>query len=245
MIYYFSATGNCRHVAQEIAGAIGDKAFSIEKADPEIRISQGEVFGFVTPTYMWELPVFVREFLNRIKIAGTGDFYSFLVATYGTTPGCTGEEARRILAGRGVELSASFSIKMPDTWTPIFNLSDREKVAGLNRAADAQIVRVAEQIKSGVRGNHTERRTPYILRIFTDPIFNHERKTRNFFLDDSCIGCGLCAGQCPVQAIEIREKKPVWVKDRCALCLRCLHHCPGFAIQYGKHTRQHGQYRHP
>ena len=30
--------------------------------------------------------------------------------------------------------------------------------------------------------------------------------------------------------------KPVWVKERCAMCLRCLHRCPKFAIQYGKST---------
>ena len=30
--------------------------------------------------------------------------------------------------------------------------------------------------------------------------------------------------------------KPVWGKERCAMCLRCLHRCPKFAIQYGKST---------
>ncbi len=87
---------------------------------------------------------------------------------------------------------------------------------------------------------------PMAVKILTDPFLNSERKTKNFYVEDSCIGCGLCARKCPVQAIDIKDKKPVWTKEKCALCLRCLHHCPKFAIQYGNgKTKKHGQYRNP
>ena len=36
MIYYFSATGNCKHVANRIANVIGDRAVSIEEAEYNI-----------------------------------------------------------------------------------------------------------------------------------------------------------------------------------------------------------------
>ena len=91
-----------------------------------------------------------------------------------------------------------------------------------------------------------QHKKPLAVKVFTDPFLNSERKTKNFYVEDACIGCGLCAKKCPVQAIEIKNKKPVWVKNQCALCLRCLHHCPKFAIQYGNgKTKQHGQYRNP
>ena len=100
MICYFSATGNCRHVAKTLAAALQEEAVSILDIRDEISLSKGEHFGLVTPTYFWELPKPVREFLEKIEINQTEDHYSFVIATFGTTPGCTGEEARRLL-GKG------------------------------------------------------------------------------------------------------------------------------------------------
>lgn len=70
-------------------------------------------------------------------------------------------------------------------------------------------------------------------------------KTSHLRLEEGCIGCGRCAANCPVQAIEMQERRPVWGKEKCAMCLGCLHRCPKFAIQYGGNTRRHGQYTHP
>lgn len=245
MICYFSATGNSKYVAERIAGALGDTAVSIVNAEPAFRLAAGERFGLVTPTYFWELPVPVRDFLSRLALAG-GAHYVFLIATYGTTPGCCGEDARRVLKKRDIALNAAFSVRMPDTWTPIFDLSDPEKVAAQNRDAEGFIADVIARIQAQETGNRTERRAPYAVRAITDPLMNSARKTKHFYVEDSCIGCGLCARNCPVQAIALRDKKPVWVRERCALCLGCLHRCPKFAIQYGSgKTKLHGQYRNP
>ena len=80
----------------------------------------------------------------------------------------------------------------------------------------------------------------------SDKLYLKARRTSNFYVEGSCVGCGLCAKQCPVKAIEIQSGKPVWIKEHCTLCLRCLHLCPKFSIQYGdSKTKQHGQYHHP
>ena len=246
MILYFSATGNCKHVAKCIAEEFGDTALSILEAPKEFSLKKGEMLGIVTPTYFWELPTIVRDYLTELSPDMPGDNYTFLIATFGTTPGATGEEARHILSANGILLDAAYSIRMPDNWTVWFDLSDPEKVAAQNAKADIQIKKVTEQIRKETLGNHQMPRVPYFMQTFTDAAFTSARQTSNLHLEGSCIGCGLCAKICPVNAIEIKDGKPVWVKDHCALCFGCLHHCPKFAIQYGNGaTKKHGQYVHP
>ena len=71
------------------------------------------------------------------------------------------------------------------------------------------------------------------------------RRTAHLRVEKSCVGCGLCVRKCPVQAMELRDGRPVWVKEKCVMCLGCLHRCQKFAIQYGKRTKGHGQYTNP
>ena len=46
-------------------------------------------------------------------------------------------------------------------------------------------------------------------------------------------------------AIEVINNKPVWVKEKCTLCLGCIHRCPKFSIDYKEKTKAHGQYLNP
>jgi flavodoxin len=128
MICYFSATGNCKHVAERIAEATGDRAVSIEGLEPEIQLSEGEVLGLVTPVYFWELPIPMSEFLERANFKMRPS-YTYLVVTYGTRTGCSSGHAGKLLKQKGIGLDAAFSIRMPDTWTPDFDLTDKEATA--------------------------------------------------------------------------------------------------------------------
>ena len=49
---------------------------------------------------------------------------------------------------------------------------------------------------------------------------------------ESCVGCGLCAQDCPAKAIEVfalnRDEKRfvlVYHLDRCTFCAQCVHSC--------------------
>jgi Fe-S-cluster-containing hydrogenase component 2 len=102
-----------------------------------------------------------------------------------------------------------------------------------------------EQIKGRVTGVHMDFRLPLLGAVIGEKVYENKRRTKNLTATDTCIGCGLCAKKCPIRAIEMKEKHPVWVKEQCLMCLRCLHHCPKYAIQYGPNTSKHGQYRNP
>ena len=136
-------------------------------------------------------------------------------------------------------------MRMPDTWTPIFDLSDPERVAETVADAEPLIDDVIGKVVARESGDWCGPRTP---RIAAPAMHLHHlsmRRTSHFTVDETCIGCGLCAKRCPAQAIEMRNGMPTWAKESCFACLRCLHSCPKFVIQYGRNTRAHGQYRHP
>lgn len=247
MIFYFSATGNSRYVAERVAAATGDVAASIieRREGLDLAPTPGEAVGIVSPTYTWGLPIVVREFLRDLRL-DPAPGYLWFAATYGTTPGQTGRDAEKILRGCGLTLSARFSVRMPDTWTPLFDLSDPGKVHRINEAAEPQIDRIIAKVRARTRGDFMDRKTPVLLSKAVYGLeYDSMRRTSHFMVEDSCVGCGLCARNCPVIAIQMRERRPVWVADRCAMCLGCLHRCPKFAIQYGARTKRHGQYTHP
>ena len=133
---------------------------------------------------------------------------------------------------------------MPDTWTVWFDLSDKEKVAEKNRKADREIDEIITKILAKTKTKRMKRQAPFFTAFTYKISYDDMRKTSNLYVEESCIGCGLCADKCPTNAIEIKNGKPVWIKEKCAICLGCLHRCPKFAIQYGKNTKKHGQYRH-
>jgi ferredoxin len=239
MIFYFSATGNCKYVAKRIADATGDEIQSIQNISDDTILSDHTI-GIISPTYNYTLPVITRDFLMKVKLSAD---YLYYVAAYGTSPGGSDRHAAKFL---GRPFDAYFSVKMPDTWTPTYDLSTPEKIAKFTKTTEADIDRVIRYVKEKHNGQFMDNRKNTLIAFIGKCLYEDTRKTKHLYVTEDCIGCGLCAKKCPVQAIEIREKKPVWVKDKCMMCLGCLHRCPKFAIQYDRgNTKEHGQYKNP
>lgn len=249
MIFYFTASGNSKYVADRLAYATGEKTRSITKClqtgQLDFEIPSGENVGFVCPVYSWSLPSIVWDFFEKVRFKTAADPYFYYVTTYGTISGDTGRAAKKELRKKGFVLQAQYSVKMPDTWTVIFDLSDKEKVQKNNKRAEEAIDSVIAKVKEQATGDYMERELPDFLAAIGRKKYEKDRQTSHLHVDkEKCISCGLCAKDCPIKAIEMQEEHPVWVKEKCVMCLRCLHHCPVFAIQYDQKTQHHGQYVH-
>ena len=51
-----------------------------------------------------------------------------------------------------------------------------------------------------------------------------------YVINDDCISCGACAGECPVSAISEGSDKYVIDADTCIDCGACSDQCPVSAI---------------
>lgn len=250
MVFYFSGAGNSEYVARRIADAVSDTAIDIawcmEQQRFDFDVEGSRRVGFVFPVHFWGLPAIVAEFLDRLALRGVGKCYFYTVATCGTSTGQASWMARRALLRKGVGEVASFSVKMVDTWTPMFNLTDTEKNHRREAASEKEISVVAERVVRCSSGNFDSRRLPHLIAGVYHRTYRRQRQTCRFsVLADRCVGCGRCVAGCPTHTIVMDGGLPRWEKSECTLCLRCLHHCPKFAIQYGAKTASHGQYVNP
>ena len=246
MIIYFSSTGNSKYVAKRIAEAENDWTRSITTFDYgfPLEIRKKNVFGIVCPTYFFGIPANIEEFFEKFKIVVEPGTYCFFVTTYGGDSGHPEKHMEEILKKKGITLNASFSVKMPENYTPMFDVNDKEQIQKVLDAAEPQIDEVIQHVKNRDTGSFIKSESKATYEEMR-PQYDEARKTSNFVVTDDCIGCMLCAKRCPSRAIEMVDKRPHWKKDQCTLCLGCLHRCPQFAIQYGDKTKDHGQYKNP
>lgn len=244
MIFYFSATGNSKYVAQCIAEKTGEAMISItdclKESDFSFSIAEGERIGFITPVYHWGLPTVVVEFVAKLQLAISGNPYIYHVITYGTTTGEAHKLMAAALKSQKLALGGKFIVQMPDTWTPVFDLSDMEQVQATLSKGRIDANAVVDLVINRRIGDYNNRKIPFARLYYLH--YKNGGKTEKFTVDATCVNCGLCEKKCPSSAIEIQGGKPVWVKARCTQCLGCLHRCPKFSIQYGKKTKAHGQY---
>lgn len=241
MLFYFSATGNSRWVAQQLAAEAGEALFNLTdfmKSGNMPVLADAERVGVVYPTHCWYVPAPVLSFLSKLTVPPSA--YRYAVCTCGDD---VGKGLSRL--ARRFPLDAAWSVQMPNTYVPMFDLDApmlaRQKVEN----AAGRVARIAKAVKCREHvWDVREGSCAWLKTYVVYPLFEwFYVSPRAFRVDQKCTSCGLCEKNCPVSAVHLSEEgHPVW-NQSCIHCMACLHGCPVNAISYGKGTRAKGQYR--
>jgi len=251
MIYYFSGTGNSKYISDKIANALNIKSISLnEYIKNNLNILNNEnddYLGFVFPTYDYDIPYVIKEYLNNAKIENIkNDIFVFGVFTCGEKTGSSYISLKDVLNKRGLKINLAYSVKMVDNSIPWFKPESEEIKIKLLNEADKKLKIIIDNIKNKKEIINCDKKANFIMKFIIDKfLIPSQKSTKHFYVNDNCIGCGLCEKICPMNCIKIIDKRPKWNNNICSCCLGCVHRCPVMAIQYNKKTEKRSRYYNP
>lgn len=247
MIVFFSATGNTKFVAEELARLLDDEALDLS---PRIRsgdtteIDSGKTLVVCSPVHVSGLPKFYADYLRRVSFTGSPDVYG--VFTNAGYSGIAGSQLKAIFRKKGMRYKGFAEFKFPGihitsiTHKPISDKEVEERI----QTSSKRVPSIAEVIR---RGERFENQRVWLLEIaitsLLAPLLRYiGMSTKGFWTTAQCISCGKCERICPVSAIQMQSGKPLWATTHCAHCMACVHNCPVEAIEYGKATQGKRRY---
>lgn len=244
IIYYFSGTGNSLFMAKRLAERLDAKLVPIPSAAKSNKLESAAAIGVVFPVYCWGMPSIVVDFAKKLAM----DSYYFGIATYGGMVGNSLLQLDDVLRSNGQSLSAGFGIHLPGNYYPMYGARPIEKQKKLFDAAEAKIQRIIKILQQK-RSGKLEKSNLFVNSIMGKFLYKKMMKNmkfadKNYKVDKTCSGCGICAKICPVGNISLKGKKPVW-SHNCQQCMACLQWCPKKAIQFGKVSPERTRYHNP
>lgn len=231
---YFSGTGNTKHCSEYLLRLLDENApsYSIENGNAIDAIRSSDEIIFAYPVYYSYLPKIVYDFIVN-NFAAWKDKNIFVVATMGLFSGDGAGCAARLFKKYGAKILGGLHIKMPDCIGDVKLLKKSiEENKELVKRADVKIENWAKKINVGKYPQDGLNLIDRIVGCIGQRLW-FRRKTKNYSdklkISNDCIGCGLCAKQCPMGNIILKNNK-AFAGNRCTMCYRCIGLCPKQAI---------------
>ncbi len=231
IIYYFSGTGNSMRAAERIAMFLGGCEIVNMRADPDdYPAEDADLIGFCFPVYHWIMPEAAQAFVDRLKI--NPHAYIFAVSTPGLINGSSFENLAALLRKKGAALSYARILYSVANLVLVYPPFPAPKLTVPK--AERELTEIAREIAMGRRnsfptaGALTKKLFPSVMPKFIETLHDQDR---NFFVNEDCISCGLCAKVCPRHNITLTGGRPVFLHN-CACCMACISWCPKHAVKY-------------
>lgn len=236
MVLYFSGTGNSKYVAEKISERVGGEFVSLNekiKKNDFSKISSDENLIFVLPTYAWQIPHVVSEWISKTSFEK--NCKAWFVMTCGGEIGNAAKQNKKLCDLKEFSYMGTAEVVMPENYIAMFSAPNKEEAKQIISNAQPQIENVAKAIEQGKefekpRNNLYDKIMSSVVNAAFYPLCV---KSKAFTVKDDCVGCGKCVELCPLNNITLENSKPTWRND-CTHCMACICYCPVSAIEYGK-----------
>lgn len=239
IILYFTATGNCLHVARELAAAAGGETelLSIPQLMKQNRFElEADEIGLVYPIYGHMPPNMVRKFIKKARLKAG---YKFAVLTYGNRK-CNAVEIWNNISRRaGTPFDYICTLIMVDNWLPNFDMNEQMKI---DKHIPENLARISadlaarrrhhEEVTEEERRNHQG----FLDRTGIDPEVGFMLRSEKYFtVTDACIDCAVCVDVCPRNNYSLTPQG-IKVQGDCEFCFACIQNCPQKAIRFAENA---------